>query len=218
MFPHNTFPQGEFSPPPPLPPEPVARKKKPLYKKWWAWLIAILIIGGIGSTLGNDGEDDALTSSSAPAASVEATDVPHNNQTPVTATETPTNTDDEASRQIEEEASKKVEEAAATAAADSQPETTLGQSNAAKKARDYLKFMPFSRSGLIEQLEFEGFTTEDATYAVDNVTVDWNEQAAQKAQEYLDFMAFSREELIGQLVFEGFSQSEAEYGATAVGY
>ena len=63
-----------------------------------------------------------------------------------------------------------------------------------------------------------GFTTEDATYAVDNVTVDWNEQAAQKAQEYLDFMAFSREELIGQLVFEGFSQSEAEYGATAVGY
>ncbi|HOA80824.1 MAG TPA: Ltp family lipoprotein [Defluviitaleaceae bacterium] len=34
-------------------------------------------------------------------------------------------------------------------------------------AETYLETMPFSRSSLIEQLEFEGFTTEEATYAAD---------------------------------------------------
>ena len=38
---------------------------------------------------------------------------------------------------------------------------------AAKSAESYLDNMSFSRSGLIEQLEFEGYTTEQATYGVD---------------------------------------------------
>lgn len=37
-----------------------------------------------------------------------------------------------------------------------------------------------SRKGLIEQLEFEGYTTEDATFAVDYLNVDWKEQAEKK--------------------------------------
>ena len=37
---------------------------------------------------------------------------------------------------------------------------------AAKKAESYLSFSSFSRSGLIEQLEFEGFTKEQAEYGV----------------------------------------------------
>ena len=40
---------------------------------------------------------------------------------------------------------------------------------AVKSAKNYLDFSAFSRSGLISQLEFEGFSTEDATYAVDQV-------------------------------------------------
>lgn len=44
---------------------------------------------------------------------------------------------------------------------------TGGQTNAVKKAESYLDYTAFSRSGLIEQLEYEGFSTEDATYAVD---------------------------------------------------
>ena len=40
---------------------------------------------------------------------------------------------------------------------------------AAKKAKEYLNTMSFSRSGLIEQLEFEGFTHEQAVYGVEAV-------------------------------------------------
>ncbi|WP_341961966.1 Ltp family lipoprotein [Planococcus maritimus] len=40
---------------------------------------------------------------------------------------------------------------------------------AVKKAQEYLDYTPFSRSGLIEQLEFEGFSNGDAVYAVDAI-------------------------------------------------
>lgn len=95
---------------------------------------------------------------------------------------------------------------------------TMGQKNALKNAETYLKTMPFSRAGLIEQLEFEGYSTEDATFAVDNCDANWKEQAAKKAKSYLDMMAFSRDGLIEQLEFEGFTNEEAVYGATANGY
>lgn len=95
---------------------------------------------------------------------------------------------------------------------------TMGQKNALSKANSYLNYSAFSYSGLIEQLEFEGFSNEDATYAVDNCGADWNEQAAIKAQEYLDYDSFSRSGLIEQLEFEGFAKEQAEYGVTEVGY
>jgi len=41
---------------------------------------------------------------------------------------------------------------------------TMGQSNAAKKGKSYLDLMAFSRSGLITQLEYDGFTSEQASY------------------------------------------------------
>ena len=94
---------------------------------------------------------------------------------------------------------------------------TVSQKNAREKAADYLDFMSFSHEGLVEQLEFEGFTNEDATYGVDALNVDWNEQAAKKAADYLDLMSFSRSGLIEQLVFEGFSQAQAEYGVSTTG-
>lgn len=94
----------------------------------------------------------------------------------------------------------------------------MSQKNALSKAQDYLSFTAFSYSGLISQLEYEGFSTEDATYAVDNCGADWNEQAAKKAQDYLDYSSFSRQGLIEQLEYEGFSAEQAEYGVTAVGY
>ena len=40
---------------------------------------------------------------------------------------------------------------------------------AALKAEEYLDLMAFSRSGLIDQLEFEGFTSSEATYGADAV-------------------------------------------------
>lgn len=98
------------------------------------------------------------------------------------------------------------------------PELTMGQQNAVDKANSYLQFQAFSRTGLIQQLEFEGFPNADATFAVDNIGADWTAQAALKAQSYLDSMSFSREGLVEQLVFEGFTPEEAEAGVVAVGY
>ncbi|MBM9464377.1 Ltp family lipoprotein [Aeromicrobium sp. YIM 150415] len=103
--------------------------------------------------------------------------------------------------------------------AEAEPEEsmTAGQRNAVSSAEDYLRFTAFSRSGLITQLEFEGYTTEDATFAVDHLQPDWNEQAAKSAQEYLDFTSFSRVGLIEQLQFDGFSPEEATYGVDQAG-
>jgi hypothetical protein len=95
---------------------------------------------------------------------------------------------------------------------------TIGQINAIASAESYLQFAAFSREGLIEQLEFEDYSKEDAEYAVDSLKVDWNEQAAKSAESYLDISSFSKQGLIEQLVFDGFSKEEAAYGAKAVGY
>lgn len=77
--------------------------------------------------------------------------------------------------------------------------------------------MPFSKAGLVKQLEFSKHATADATWAVDQLAVDWNEQSAKKAKAYLDTMAFSRDALVNQLVFDGFTPEQAQYGVTAVG-
>lgn len=97
-------------------------------------------------------------------------------------------------------------------------ELTMGQKNALSKGLTYLKYSAFSYSGLIKQLEFEQFSTEDATFAADNCGADWNEQATKKAGEYLKIMSFSRDGLINQLIFDGYTEKEAEYGVSAVGY
>lgn len=97
-------------------------------------------------------------------------------------------------------------------------QASIEQKNALNKAKSYLDFSAFSYSGLVEQLEYEGFSNESSTFAVDNCGADWNEQAAKKAKSYLDFSSFSRDGLIEQLEYEGFTAEQAEYGATAVGY
>jgi Host cell surface-exposed lipoprotein len=94
---------------------------------------------------------------------------------------------------------------------------TRSEDNAIRSAESYIDTMAFSREGLIEQLEYEGFTTAEATLAVDTIVVDWNEQAYKSAESYLDTMPFSRTELVDQLVYEGFTASQAAYGVGQTG-
>lgn len=93
---------------------------------------------------------------------------------------------------------------------------TTGMKNALKKAESYLSIMAFSRQGLIDQLEFDGFTYSEAAYAVDACGADWNQQAVKRAENYLDIMTFSRQGLIDQLVYDGFLYDEAVYGVDKV--
>lgn len=94
---------------------------------------------------------------------------------------------------------------------------TASQQNALESAQSYLSFSNFSHDGLIGQLEFEGFSTEDATWAADNCGADWNAQALGSAQSYLDYTAFSYTGLIDQLEFEGFTTEQATYAADSCG-
>jgi hypothetical protein len=97
------------------------------------------------------------------------------------------------------------------------PEFTLAQEQAIGSAQDYLSFTAFSKSGLVDQLVYEGFSKSDAEFAVEHITVDWNEQAVKSADAYLDLMHFSRSGLIEQLEYEGYSTKQATYAVDQLG-
>lgn len=95
---------------------------------------------------------------------------------------------------------------------------TVSQKNAVNKAKDYLSFAAFSKSGLAKQLAFEGFSEADSNYAVNQIKVDWKEQAVKKAKDYLNITSFSKDGLIKQLEFEGFTNEEANHAVKEIGY
>lgn len=180
----------------------MSKQKKGGKLKWIIIVIIILaVIGAVAGGNNNNGSDTAPVSS--------------NKDLPEINTE---DTDEKESEPVNQDDSATTEETTAEDTPDAEPSLTMGQKNALSKAGDYLAISGFSHDGLISQLEFEGFSTEEATYAADNCGADWNEQAAKKAQEYLDVSSFSRSGLIDQLKFEGFTDEQAEYGVTAVGY
>ena len=95
---------------------------------------------------------------------------------------------------------------------------TIGEQNALSQAKNYLSTMAFSKKGLKKQLMFEGYSKEEASYAVKNCGANWKQQAYKKGKTYLDTMSFSRQGLIDQLKFDGFSAKQAEYAAKKLGY
>jgi colicin import membrane protein len=101
---------------------------------------------------------------------------------------------------------------AALSLASSAQASTAGQRNALSSAQSYLRSGAFSKSGLVEQLKFEDFSSSEARWAVAHVRVSWNAEAVQSAKSYLRSSSFSRQGLIEQLEFEGFTPSQAAYG------
>lgn len=97
------------------------------------------------------------------------------------------------------------------------PIPSTGNRGALAKAKQYLGFTAFSYSGLIKQLQYEGFSSSEATYAANNCGANWNQQALKKAKSYLSFTSFSYTGLIKQLEYEGFSNAEATYGVNYCG-
>ena len=99
------------------------------------------------------------------------------------------------------------------------PKLTTGQKNAKRSVDTYISVMPFSHEGLIHQLvSFDKYTTADATWAVNQANIDYNEQAVKTARNYLDFTGFSRSGLITQLQqFDKYTEKQATYAADQVG-
>jgi hypothetical protein len=216
--------------------------------KWWQWaLIALgvlVLIGGIASAVGGERASDDGAADDKPAAVSEREEEPAVEEEPVETVDVPDLvglTVGEARVQLEEAgltlaAGEAGDDWIVTAQRPGQgehpveglelsvtseapkPVYTLAQQNAIDKARDYLDYSGFSRSGLIGQLEFEGYSTDDATFGADNAGADWNAEAAEKAESYLEYSSFSRQGLYDQLAFEGFTDAEIQFGLAAVGY
>lgn len=183
-----------------------AKNKKPIYKRWWFIIIAIIVV--LGAIGGMGGEDTPALDSQGPANEKQEEDSATINDAESTNTDTVLN-------EASQETAKNTEPVQPTS---SEPVLTIGQKNALNAAYNYLDYTAFSYKSLVEQLEYEGFSNADAIYAVDRCGADWNDQAAKSAANYLDYSSFSRQGLIDQLVYEGFSTDQATYGATAVGY
>lgn len=175
--------------------EPAPNEVKPWFKNKIVWIVAgLALIIGISSGQGGSKNSPAASNETTESAAPEVTQeevVPEETEEPV----------------VEETEEPVVEE----------PTETVSQANAVESALSYIEYSAFSRKGLIDQLKFEDFSTADATYAVDAIDVDWNEQAAKSAASYLEYSSFSRQGLIDQLIFEGFTKSQAEYGVSTTG-
>ena len=94
---------------------------------------------------------------------------------------------------------------------------TAGKEGALAQAESYLRSTAFSYEGLIEQLEFHGFSHDEAKYGADNCGADWKKQALRRAKSYLESTPFSYNSLIEQLEFSGFTKEEAKYGVNNCG-
>jgi len=88
-----------------------------------------------------------------------------------------------------------------------------------QKALQFIENLDKSYTGLIEILEFVGYSHEEAVYAADNCNADWNQEAAESARGYMDVKDFSKEELIKQLIDgDGYTKEQAEYGASTIDF
>lgn len=97
-------------------------------------------------------------------------------------------------------------------------------------ATDYLHMSGFSKTGLIEQVKYEGFSTTNATLGATvaarrtarhqgiTVRLVWKHEAYQAAKGYAEISHFSRSGMIQQLEYEGFTHKQAAYAANRLGY
>lgn len=166
---------------------PISKKKK---SKWWIWVTVILLLAVLIPK--SPRQSSNTTSAQTPEPTLQAVLAPKQTQE-IKQTQAP------------------------TAAPKPTASISASRKNALRAAENYLNVMPFSKSGLVEQLEYEGYSTEDAEYASNTIGANWNEQAAKSAKKYLDIMPFSRSGLIEQLEFEGFTHDEAVYGVDQAG-
>ena len=91
--------------------------------------------------------------------------------------------------------------------------------SAIEMAQSYLLTMPFSPSGLYDQLLYEGFSEEDSQFAIDHLIIDWDEMCYETAVSYVtNIGGFSKKSLIHQLVYDGFTKKQAKKAVKRLGY
>ena len=163
-----------------------AKNKKPIYKRVWFWIIAIIIV--IGAT-GGSGTDDSKEINSGNIESEQ--EVSQNNSENTTA---------------ENKSENKVE--------DNIPTEYKSALRKAKIYADTMNMSKTGIYDQLTSEYGEKFTVEAAQYAIDNITVDWKENALKKAKLYQETMSMSPAAIYDQLTSEygeKFTAEEAQY-------
>lgn len=208
------------------------KEKKPIYKKWWFWAIVILVVIIIGSSNSSNNTTSNETSSKTTSNKVSVTVVDFStmskdeiqnwcdsNNIKCNITEAYSDTVEKGkfvSQSIENNGTifqgDKI-----TIVYSLGKEPTNEQKNALKKAETYSSSMHMSKQKIYQQLTSsygEGFTSEAAQYAVDNLQADYNTNALEKAKTYQSSMSMSKQRIYEQLTSsygEGFTKEEAQY-------
>ena len=163
-----------------------AKNKKPIYKRVWFWIIAIIIV--IGATGGSDTDDSKEINSG----NIESEqEVSQNNIENTTA---------------ENKSENKVE--------DNIPTEYKSALKKAKLYADTMNMSKTGIYDQLTSEYGEKFTVEAAQYAIDNITVDWKENALKKAKLYQETMSMSPAAIYDQLTSEygeKFTAEEAQY-------
>ena len=163
-----------------------AKNKKPIYKRVWFWIIAIIIV--IGAT-GGSGTDDSKEINSGNIESEQ--EVSQNNSENTTT---------------ENKSENKVE--------DNIPTEYKSALRKAKLYADTMNMSKAGLYDQLTSEYGEKFTVEAAQYAIDNITVDWKENALKKAKSYQETMSMSPAAIYDQLTSEygeKFTAEEAQY-------
>ena len=163
-----------------------AKNKKPIYKRVWFWIIAIIIV--IGAT-GGSGTDDSKEINSGNIESEQ--EVSQNNSENTT---------------VENKSENKVE--------DNIPTEYKSALRKAKLYADTMNMSKAGLYDQLTSEYGEKFTVEAAQYAIDNITVDWKENALKKAKSYQETMSMSPAAIYDQLTSEygeKFTAEEAQY-------
>lgn len=215
-----------------------ASTKKPMYRRWYFWvIIAVILIGiaGAGTTSNNDSGNDGNSTAGNSNQQAEVAKVK--------VADFSTMADEDIQKwcgengltcKIEQEYSDTVAVGGFTRqsiGADTEttkgnvvtiyrskgPAPTTEQLNALKKAQSYSDNMHMSKARLYKQLTSEygeKFPADAAQYAVENVSADWNANALETAKSYYNNMSMSKDRVYQQLVSEygeQFTPEEAQY-------
>lgn len=212
--------------------------KKPVYKRWYFWVIIVVLLIGIASAGTSDSDNGGNGNSSSTTNSSQQAEVPK-----VKVADFSAMADDDIQKwcgdngltcKVEQEYSDTVAVGGFTRQSiGADTETTKGnvvtvyrskgsaptteQLNALKKAQSYSDNMHMSKAKLYKQLTSEygeKFPADAAQYAIDNVNADWNANALEKAKSYYNNMSMSKDRVYQQLVSEygeQFTPEEAQY-------
>ena len=205
-----------------------ANNARPVYKKWWFWLIIVLVMMGAAVGNGADsgpakGEGPSITTPSdgmetASPEVFQEKDIPKEYRSALTKAESYSDIMHMSKASIYDQLVSEYEgfsEEAAQYAIDYMEADW--NANALAKAEIYSETMHMSKARIYDQLtsEFgEKFTPEQAQYAIDHVEADWNANALATAENYQEMLAMSPSAIYNQLISdygEKFTREQAQY-------